>query len=182
MAPCTAISPQTLGSEGGRSSTATLISTRSSGILRLSAGSWSNGSWTDCGVGGTAAPGIAGHPGPGQTGTASATATAPHPVRPAGGPAALSGAGAATQREIPAGPAPRKALRGTRGAGPAATPLPCPLASVPGAPRRRRRGSPRAGRPRRHRRSCSQTGLEEKPPSYRSLDVSSGKNGKKKGV
>ncbi|KAM9696102.1 immunoglobulin-like domain-containing receptor 1 isoform 4-T7 [Dama dama] len=34
---------------------------------------------------------------------------------------------------------------------------------------------------RRHRRSCSPNWPEEKPPSYRSLDVSSGKNGKKKG-
>lgn len=34
---------------------------------------------------------------------------------------------------------------------------------------------------RHHRRSCSPNWPEEKPPSYRSLDVSSGKNGKKKG-
>ncbi|XP_047647106.1 immunoglobulin-like domain-containing receptor 1 isoform X5 [Phacochoerus africanus] len=131
------------------------------GTRSLSAGRWSKGSWTNCGVEDTAAPDSAGHPPPGQTGTASATATCP--ARPAAAPAVP---GAATQRD-PAGPAPEGAPRGTGGAGPAATPLPRPRTSVPGAgaPTRRRRGSPGAGGPAAAPAPAPPTGLRRSHPA-----------------
>ncbi|XP_010832547.1 PREDICTED: immunoglobulin-like domain-containing receptor 1 isoform X4 [Bison bison bison] len=58
-------------------------------------------------------------------------------------------------------------------------PLPSGLSSWSSEEEKERQ--PQSWETRRHRRSCSPNWPEEKPPSYRSLDVSSGKNGKKKG-
>lgn len=121
-------------------------------ILRLSAGSWS-GSWTDCGVGGTAAPGISWMPRPWSDRDSLRARSGPRireqrarwrpPPPPLGR--------AATQRD-PRRPSPKRHSRAPEQA-PQLLP-PCPLASVPGARGGEGGGSPRAGA-RRHRRSCS---------------------------
>uniref|UniRef100_A0A8C6DSL5 Immunoglobulin like domain containing receptor 1 n=1 Tax=Moschus moschiferus TaxID=68415 RepID=A0A8C6DSL5_MOSMO len=58
-------------------------------------------------------------------------------------------------------------------------PLPSGLSSWSSEEEKERQ--PQSWGTRRHHRSCSPNWPEEKPPSYRSLDVSSGKNDKKKG-
>lgn len=116
---------------------------------------------------------------PGQTGTASATA--PHQGRPIGGPTThLSGAGTQTD---PAGPDPGRMHRGTGGADTVATPLPCLLASVPGALRRMsRRGTPRAGEPTATTAHTPLTGLRRSHPATAHWMLCQARMAGKKGV
>ncbi|KAM7248254.1 hypothetical protein CapIbe_000293 [Capra ibex] len=81
----------------------------------------------------------------------------------------------------PRRPSPKESAQGHQRRRPRSysPPLPSGLSSWSSEEEKERQ--PQSWETRRHRRSCSPNWPEEKPPSYRSLDVSSGKNGKKKG-
>lgn len=163
----------------GEGSPTILTSTRSFRTRSLSAGHWRHGSWTDFGGEDTTALGCTGPLCPGQTGTASATA--PHQGRPIGGLTThLSGAGTQTD---PTGPDPGRMHRGTGGADTVATPLPCLLASVPGALRRMsRRGTPRAGEPTATTAHTPLTGLRRSHPATAHWMLCQARMAGKKGV
>ncbi|KAM9089663.1 immunoglobulin-like domain-containing receptor 1 isoform 1-T1 [Megaptera novaeangliae] len=85
--------------------------------------------------------------------------------------------------ERPRGPSPRGSARGhqRRRHRSYSPPLPSGLSSWSSEEEEEKERQPRNWGPRRRRRSRSPNWPEEKPPSYRSLDVTPGKNGRKKG-